>query len=425
MKVKSLYIYCLVIFLFSACHQKKRVVAEVVDLPKDEIIRVQKNSEATLQKPYVILISLDGFRYDYAKRFGATNLLNFDVKADKLISSFPTKTFPNHYAIATGLYPGNNGLVSNSFYNPKREEHYRIRNRTVVRNKEYYKGTPLWVLASQQEMVSASMFWVGSEAAIKDTYPTYYFNYNGRVTNEQRVNQAVEWLKLPEEKRPHFITMYFSLADDIGHKFGPNSPEIETAVKQLDTTIGDLISKTKKLNLPINFVVVSGHGMKEVDINNVIYYKEMIPKRAIVSASFPLMVYSKDSKLIDSLYTNFKKDSTRVNVYLKSNMPKHYHYKVDDDRVGDLIVMPKSPYIFGKRSRNYFKGNSTHGYDPTETDEMGAIFYAKGPNFKKNKQISAFENIHIFPLISKLLELDYSHLKIDGSIEVLENSIEE
>jgi len=165
--------------------------------------------------------------------------------------------------------------------------------------------------------------------------------------------------------------------------------------------------------------------MKEVDINNVIYYKEMIPKRAIVSASFPLMVYSKDSKLIDSLYTNFKKDSTRVNVYLKSNMPKHYHYKVDDDRVGDLIVMPKSPYIFGKRSRNYFKGNSTHGYDPTETDEMGAIFYAKGPNFKKNKQISAFENIHIFPLISKLLELDYSHLTIDGSIEVLENSIEE
>jgi predicted AlkP superfamily pyrophosphatase or phosphodiesterase len=408
--------------LFS-CKPKKAVVTEVIDLPQNEINRVQENSAATTQKPYVILISLDGFRYDYAKHYGATNLLNFDVKADKMISSFPTKTFPNHYAIVSGLYPGNNGLVSNSFYNPTLKEHYKIRDRGAVRNKEYYKGTPLWVLASQQNMVSASMFWVGSEAPIQDTHPTYYFNYNGRVTNEQRVNQTVEWLKLPEKKRPHFITLYFSLTDDVGHRYGPDSPEIEKAVKQIDATIGDLISKTKKLKLPINIVVVSDHGMKEVDIDNIIYFEEMLPKDAIYSDSFPLMVYSKDNEMIDSLYTNFKKDSLRVNVYKKSNMPKNYHYKVEDERVGDLLVMPKSPYTFGKRKWTFEKGNSTHGYDPSETEEMGAIFYATGPSFKKDKQINAFENIHIFPLISEILELDTSHLKIDGSKEVLDDII--
>ena len=419
MKFRFVFIFCTILLV--GCHPKKKVVAEIVDLPENEITRVQENSKATLEKPYVILISLDGFRYDYAERFGANNLLNFDVKADQMNSSFPTKTFPNHYAIATGLYPGNNGLVSNSFYNPKREEHYSIRNRDVVRNKAYYKGTPLWVLASQQEMVSASMFWVGTEAPIKDMHPTYYFNYDGSVTNEQRVNQTVEWLKLPKEKRPHFITLYFSLTDDVGHRYGPNSPEIETAVKQIDATIGDLISKTEKLNLPINFVVVSDHGMQEIDINNIIYHEEKLPKRAVYSDSFPLMVYSKDVKLIDSLYTNFKMDSLRLNVYKKENIPTQYHYKVDDERVGDLIVMPKSPYSFGKRSWNYKKGSSTHGYDPKTSEEMGAIFYAKGPAFKKNLQIKAFENIHVFPLISEVLELDYSHLTIDGNKKVLKD----
>ncbi len=421
MKFKFAYIFCLIL-LFS-CKPKKAVVTEVVDLPQNEISRVQENSKETLEKPFVILISLDGFRYDYAERYGATNLLNFDVKADKMISSFPTKTFPNHYAIVSGLYPGNNGLVSNSFYIPTLKEHYKIRDRGAVRNKEYYKGTPLWVLASEQEMVTASMFWVGSEAPIKDTHPTYYFNYNGRVTNEQRVNQTVEWLKLPEKKRPHFITLYFSLTDDVGHRFGPNSAEIEKAVKLIDATIGDLISKTDKLDLPINIVVVSDHGMKEVDIDNIIYFEDVIPKNVIYSDSFPLMVYSDDTKMIDSLYTNFKKDSLRVNVYKKANMPKHYHYKVDDDSVGDLIVMPKAPYTFGKRSYTFSKGNSTHGYDPTTTEEMGAIFYATGPAFKKNQQIDAFENVHVYPLISEILELDYSHLKIDGKKEVLESII--
>lgn len=418
MKFKLAYIFCFV--LLFGCKSKN----EVLDLPDNEIIHTQENSKQTLEKPYVILISLDGFRYDYTKRFNANNLLSFDVLAEKMIPSFPTKTYPNHYTITTGLYPGNNGLLSNSFYNPSRDEFFEIRDKSTVRNKEYYKGTPLWVLASQQEMVSASMFWIGPEAPIKDIHPTYYFNYDGSVTRKQRVNQVIKWLKLPEEKRPHFIAMYFSLADDIGHKFGPNSPEIENAVKELDTTIGDLISKTSKLNLPINYIVVSDHGMQEVAIDNIIYTDEMLPKNIKASTSFPLMIYSSNDKRIDSLYTVFRKDSLRLSVYKKTNLPKHYHYNSNDERVGDLIVMPKPSYTFGKRSEVYKKGKSTHGYDPTESNEMGAVFYAKGPAFKKNYEVEPFENVHVFPLIAEILELEYSHLKIDGKKEVLYHILE-
>ena len=70
-------------------------------------------------KPTVILISLDGFRYDYIDKFAppTMNALAKDgVRAKWMIPSFPTKTFPNHYTIATGLYPEHHGIVENNVW---------------------------------------------------------------------------------------------------------------------------------------------------------------------------------------------------------------------------------------------------------------------------------------------------------------------
>ena len=188
----------LVLITFS-CNQNQDLTIKVSNSTAlKEIKRDQKNAANQLEKPYVILISIDGFRYDYAKRFGAKNLLEFDVKAERMIPSFPSKTFPNHYAIATGLYPGNNGLVTNSFYDRDLNLTYNIKNRDVVENPQFYSGTPLWVLATEQNMVNASMFWVGSEAPIKGITPTYYFKYDGEISHLDRVNQAIKWLQLPQ-----------------------------------------------------------------------------------------------------------------------------------------------------------------------------------------------------------------------------------
>ena len=403
------------------CTQKQELVITVSPSTAEKEIKGDlTNAENQLEKPYVILVSIDGFRYDYAKRYGATNLLNFDVKAEKMIPSFPSKTFPNHYAIVSGLYPGHNGLVSNSFYDTELELAYSIGNRSLVENPKFYNGTPLWVLASENNMVNASMFWVGSEAPIKGKFPTYYYKYDGDINYEDRVNQTVKWLQLPANERPHLITLYFSITDDLGHKYGPNSKEIEQGVKDIDSTIGDLVSKLNKLDLDnVNIIVVSDHGMLEVDLENLINLEELIPSDMNMTQSFPAMIYSDNSERVDSLYQSLAKDTSRFNVYLKTNLPEGYHYNANLSRIGDLVLMPKPPYAFKNKSHTLSKGASTHGFDPKYTPEMGAIFYAKGPAFIKQENIAPFENVHVYPLISKILELDFDKESIDGNIEIL------
>tara|TARA_R110002050_G_scaffold221441_1_gene357272 strand:+ start:52114 stop:53391 length:1278 start_codon:yes stop_codon:yes gene_type:complete len=416
----SKYFAFLTIFLvIQGCKTKESVPADTKEYPVGEITRAQENSAESMQKPYVILVSIDGFRYDYAKRYGATNLLSFDASATKMIPSFPSKTFPNHYTIVSGLYPGHNGLVSNEFYAPDLKEMYAISNRNAVENGAFYKGKPLWVLASENQMVSASMFWVGSEAPIQGTYPTYYFKYNGKINYEQRVNQTVKWLRMPEKTRPHFITLYFSITDDVGHKHGPDSPEIADAVKSIDKTIGYLLSETSKLDVPVNIIVVSDHGMVEVDRKNLIYKDQLIPKGVIASTSFPLMIYSKNHSLVDSMYQSLKNDSVRFRTYLKTNMPAQFHYNKEDNTVGDLLIMPKPPYVFGTKGHPKAKGSSTHGYDPADCPNMGAIFYANGPLFIHNSKVDSFENVSIYPLIANMLSLDYEKNSIDGKLGVL------
>ncbi len=408
------------LFVVFGCQQNSHIKAQVsAETALKEIKGSLHNSDNQLGKPYVILVSLDGFRYDYAKRYKANNLLSFDVQAQKMIPSFPSKTFPNHYSIVTGLYPGHNGLVSNEFYDRNLDLTYSISNRKVVENPAFYTGTPLWTLAVEQKMVSASMFWVGSEAPIKGVYPTHYYKYDGSVNNTDRVNQTITWLQLPEAERPHFITLYFSTTDDIGHKFGPDSDEISAGVNYLDMVIGDLKSKVDQLNLPVNIIIVSDHGMLEVDRENIIYLEELLPSNINYSASFPAMIYSTNQERIDSIYQTLVKDTTRFSVFLKDSLPSRYHYNAEQERIGDLVIMPKAPYTFGRRSIPFTMGSSTHGYDPQLTPEMGAIFYATGPAFKKINNAAPFENIHVYPLIAHILGLEYDKDSIDGNITVL------
>jgi predicted AlkP superfamily pyrophosphatase or phosphodiesterase len=402
-----------------ACDQKQGLIVSVSETTAiEQIKRDEKNASNQLSKPYVILVSIDGFRYDYAEHYNAQNLLNFDVKAEKMIPSFPSKTFPNHYAIVTGLYPGNHGLVSNAFYDRDLDFTYTIGNRKMVKNPSFYKGTPLWVLASQQKMVSANFFWVGSEAPIKGILPTYHYKYDGKISHEDRVNQVITWLQLPAEARPHFIGLYFSTIDDLGHKYGPNSKEIAKGVAEIDNTIGDLVAKINELNLPVNIIVVSDHGMINVNTEELIHLEEIFPPDIHYTSNFPAMVYDEDPVRIDSLYKSLLKDSIHYNVYLKNGLPKWYHYEKNLNRIGDLVLMPKSPYTFYNKDYKLTKGESTHGYDPKFTPEMGAVFYAKGPAFT-NKTIPAFENVHIYPLIAHILGLAYNKDSIDGSKDVL------
>src|SRR5882757_8290676 len=193
------------------------------------------NTPAQQSKPYVVLVSLDGFRYDYARKYEAKHLLALGAEGaiapEGMIPAYPSLTFPNHYSMVTGLYPEHHGIVANNFYDPARKQTYRLGVPATVTDGSWYGGTPIWVLAEQQGMRAACFFWPGSEAEIAGKRPSYYLKYDERIPDEKRVAQVLAWLRLPAEQRPHLITLYFSGVDHAGHEHGPDSEEVRAAVQ--------------------------------------------------------------------------------------------------------------------------------------------------------------------------------------------------
>ncbi|MFL9481765.1 ectonucleotide pyrophosphatase/phosphodiesterase [Chitinophagaceae bacterium LWZ2-11] len=388
-----------------------------------KVVADRFNSKQQETKPYVILISADGFRADLAEKYNATNLLQLretGVAAAYMQSSFPSLTFPNHYTIVTGLYPSHHGLVDNSFFDENRKEGYGMSNKKAVADSSWYGGTPLWVLAEQQKMLSASFYWVASESAIKGVRPTYYYIYNEKISIDKRVQTVKDWLQLPEDKRPHLITFYFPEVDHAEHMYGPESPQAAEAVHFVDESIGKLVKAAGETNLPINFIFVSDHGMTKVDTAKAIPMPQAIDtsKFYVPNGDALVHLYAKDKGAIQSTYLALKAEAKDYDVYLAEEMPERWHYSKKDDkfnRIGDIILVPHLPgyFSFGKR-----KGSTIgkHGFDPAIVD-MRATFYAWGPAFKTHLKIDGFENIHIYPLVAEILGLTYSD--IDGKAEVL------
>jgi len=219
----------------------------------------------------LILISIDGFRPDYLEWYDAPNLSALareGVSApDGMLPVFPSKTFPNHYSIVTGLYPSSSGMLSNTMYDEESDSWFRMRDRSAVEDPVWWGGEPIWVTAEKQGRVSATYFWVGSEAPIQGIQPTFWYRFDGSVPGKERVDQALAWLDLPLQERPTFITLYFEDVDSIGHRFGPESQEVEEAVARMDGLIGRLLVGLRERTLldSVNLMIVSDHGMAEID----------------------------------------------------------------------------------------------------------------------------------------------------------------
>lgn len=385
------------------------------------------------QDQHVILISLDGFRYDYVERFQPENLSKFiasGTAAEALIPSFPTKTFPNHYTIATGMRPENHGLVDNSFYDPYKDQVYTIRDRSIVEDGYWYGGTPIWVHAEKNGLTTASYFFVGSEAPVQGIRPTHYFNYDGNVQNLTRISKVFEWLNLPEDERPRLITMYFSDMDDFGHRYGPsNDNEIGKRLAKLDRELGALLEGIKSFDFDINVIIVSDHGMADVPKSNLLNLDD-------ITAGFNARVVN-NGALAHIYLTNGEELATVLHGLNAQDAPfravksdaSGYYQSLDlyKERVGDILILPELGYYLTTTSGMMSYQNRSamfktdvfgeHGYSPNYQD-MHGIFYASGPRVQAGLKIPAFDNVHVYPLICMLLGLpvpDY----IDGNLEVL------
>src|SRR5271165_5202243 len=388
------------------------------------------NSAETLKKHYVILVSLDGFRYDYAKKYDAKNLLALGAAGatvpEGMIPAYPSLTFANHYTLATGLYPEHHGIVANSFYDPQRKQTYRLGDPATVTDGTWYGGTPLWVLAEQQGMRAACFFWPGSEAEIQGTRPSYYLKYDEKVSNDARVAQVLAWLRLPAERRPHLITLYFSEVDHQGHEYGPDSPEVAAAVRAVDKEIGALEAGLKESSLPVDVIVVADHGMATVQ-GDWITLDQYFPDAGAFEKMAGGNFYAKSDADAQRAYEALHGKSDRFDAYRRAQMPARLH---DDGnpRSGDPIVVTTGPYLVRFSAPPAtgvpeHKQVGAHGFDALRVPDMKASFFAAGPDIRGGVSVATFENVDIYPLMAKLLGLDITHLKtgpIDGDIRPLQ-----
>jgi predicted AlkP superfamily pyrophosphatase or phosphodiesterase len=426
--MKRLCYFVFVSLLLIACENPKGDHLAISQSTREkEISTGFLNSEDNYDKSYVVMVSLDGFRYDYVRKFDCPNLNQFQIQAQGIIPSFPSKTFPNHYSIVTGLYPGNHGIISNEFYNRNFNKIYTSSTIEAVREGKWYRGDPLWVLSQEEGMASASMFWVGSEAKINGFYPSYYYAYDESINNEERINTVVNWLTLPKEQRPHFITLYFSDSDNSGHNYGPDSKEMEETAHYLDSLIGDLKNKLDHCGLDVNLLIVSDHGMKEIFPDGLLNIMDYLPSdvdsNAIITSNMPVMIYSSDSTFLMDYYLNLKKED-RILSYYRDSLPEEFNYYAKDPAIGDIVIMPKPGYYI-TAIKELPKGTSTHGYSVNDCPEMKGIFFASGPAFKDHLTIGPFENVHVYPLIAAILDLEYDSTMIDGRKEILEGILKE
>src|SRR5664279_5472033 len=367
---------------------------------------------------YVVLVSLDAFRWDYSMIYNTPNLnkLAHDgVKADRMFSSFPTVTFPNHYSIATGLYPDHHGLINNSFPAPDLGLFYRMGDRTAMENPAFYGGEPVWETAEKQGARSASFYWVGSEAR----HPSYWKKYDESVTYEARIDTVIKWLGYPPEKRSELITLYFNEPDETGHTFGPVSTQTRKTVERMDSVMGVLRSKLSTLPdaKKINLIIVSDHGMAAVSPVRYINVKSLVPDRMIASISGGNPVYlinPSEGKKDSVLYLLNK--SKGVKAWSKSQLPERWHYGTNP-RIPEIVVVADSSWSIGTKPDGSSLRGGAHGYDNSNSD-MFSIFYATGPSFKKNFKFKELNNIDIYNLICRILKLtpakndgDPSHIK--------------
>jgi alkaline phosphatase D len=385
-----------------------------------------KDVDSEFEQPYVVMLSMDGFRWDYPEKVKTPNLdyvEEIGVRAEASIPCFPSKTFPNHYSMATGLYPDNHGIVQNSFYATDLGKRYSVSNRESIIDPDFYFGEPIWITAEKQGVKSASYFWVGSEAPHDGLFPSYHLDYNGAVPFEKRIDGVIEWLNLPEKERPHLIMWYIQEPDGIGHELGPDHFKTGEMIVYLDSLVGVFNKKISELSISdqINVIITSDHGMGQIKKEKTVFLYDLLQKDWCINVDGGNPVFSIDVK--DEFYdTAYAILSTTNNItsWKKEEIPDRLHFG-KSPRVKDFVVVADSSWNLRKSSKRKAYSGGAHGYDNRNKD-MHAIFYAYGPSFKKNYQHHSINNIDLYPLICEILNLKPQ--KVDGKLENVVEMIE-
>ena len=367
---------------------------------------------------YTVIISLDGLRWDYLDAYDVPffdQLARDGVKA-VMQPSFPSKTFPNHYTLATGLTPEHHGVIANRFWDREGGVEFSLSNDETRSNSKYYGGDPIWLTAKHQGVKTATVFWVGSDVAVKGEYPTYWRDYRTQQLDfEGRVDEIIRLLQLPEQERPHLVMAYFEEPDRSGHNYGPMHRMTRQAMEDMDLLMGKLWARIQLLPFAskVNFIITGDHGMTSVDPKRFVDIDDLLPKRWYerFCNDYPTLIYAAGPQYIDSIY-NALQGVDHIRAWKRGQLPAYLGYGTNKN-MGDVVVLPDVGWLFDDKPSTKQRGS--HGIDHLAAD-MQVGFRAIGPDFKEGyMKPDRFSNVCIYPLLCHLLGVTPS--PNDGSLD--------
>lgn len=359
-------------------------------------------------RPVTVLVGIDGFRADYLER-GVTPRLAALAKAGAMAAmrpSFPTKTFPNHFALVTGYRPDRNGIVGNSMIDPRRPGvMFSLGNAAQALDPFWWgEAEPVWITAEKAGLRTATMFWPGSEVASEGRRPSDWMRFDQNVANVQRVNTLLDWLRRPASIRPAFATVYFDTVDTAGHRFGPDSAEVNAALAEVDAAVGELVDGAAKLGVPVNWVIAADHGMRATDEARVIQLDTLIDRAStIVVEAGPYAAIEPAAGTDDRVAKALLVPHEHMTCTRKEDLPERLHYG-KNPRVAAIICIAEAGWTILSGPSPYPVTGGAHGYDNADP-EMLALFIAQGPAFARGETLEVFDNVAVAALLRAVLGL--------------------
>lgn len=357
-------------------------------------------------KQRVLLISLDGFRWDYRTRFDTPaldELAAAGVSAQKLQPAFPTKTFPNHFTLVTGLVPDHHGMVSNTML--EGDAWFRMADRAAVVDPKWWQGVPIWTTLEKQGRKTAPLLWPGSEAPIGGIMPSRWMPYEQDLTDADRVQLVIDLYAKPESQWPDFATMYWHEVDTVGHASGPESADVRAAAERVDRALGQLRATLDAMPVrtSLNVIVVSDHGMSQLAPERVIYLEDYIDVAAVTLIdSSPNMGVISSTLTSEQIYERLSGKHPHLEVYRKSEIPARLQYGTHP-RVAPIFIMAGDGWtILARRTGTLYRRFGNHGYD-NEAESMQGLFVAAGPSFKTGVRVDRFRSVDVYELMCRIL----------------------
>jgi predicted AlkP superfamily pyrophosphatase or phosphodiesterase len=360
------------------------------------------------QKPLLVLISIDAFRPDYLDR-GITPVMSALAAGGvrgEMRPSFPSKTFPNHYAIVTGLRPDRNGIVDNNMYDPSiGPDEFVMSKHDITKDGRWWgEAEPIWVTAEKVGVHTATMFWPGSDVEIHGVLPSHWKLFDQKILADARVDQALAWLDGPAAARPNLLTLYFDDVDTAGHHQGPESAGVNQAIATVDAAIGRLQAGLKAKGIAANIIVVADHGMAEVSPDRRIFMDDFLDQKAVqrTTAGAFLAVNPLPGHEAEVDKALLETPHDHMTCWRKADIPARFHYG-KNPRVPAIFCLPETGWEITARDYKPKQVDvGDHGFDNYAL-EMRAVFIANGPAFKRGGKLATFDNVDVYPLLAKLL----------------------